>query len=108
MQLRYPVDAGKHVDVPRDERTLRDDAHLESGMLGENLENSSRDSELPLAGLIRIGCGSNDDRLAFEKSEMPFAAVAKRARDDFRRVLLHEDVALECEPRWHLIVSLME
>ena len=108
VQLGNPVDSRQHVDVARDQRALGDDAHLESGMIGEHLEYSPGHPEPALARLIWIGRRADYDRLAFEKCEMPVASMPKRARENFRGVVLYEDIPLECEPWRHLLISIAE
>ena len=51
-----------------------------------------------LGGLVWIGGGADDDRLALEQLEVLVAAVAERACEDLGGVALDEDVSLEGEP----------
>src|SRR5688572_28101959 len=103
-----PVDARQQIYVSRDERTLRNDRDGETRVIGEHLEYSPRDAEFSFGGLIGIGCGSDHDRLAVEESEVLFAALSERARENFGRVLLDENVALESEPGRHLRITVAE
>ncbi len=82
------------IDIPRHEMTLRDDCHR-IAKLGEDLEASACDLQLPFDRLIRIGNAADRDHLRFPSRR---AQLFPQQR---RRVLLHENARLEVEPRGH-------
>jgi hypothetical protein len=67
-------------------------------MLGERLEDAPRQAEAALGGLVGIGGGADDHRLALHEAEVARAALAERAPDERGRLALHEDAPLEGEP----------
>src|ERR1700686_5480019 len=77
-------------------------------MLGQPLQNSARDSESSLGGLVRIGRGSDDNRLALKELEVAVASEAEGAGEDLRCVPLHEDIVLEGEPGRQPVVRVAE
>src|SRR5215203_4116894 len=77
-------------------------------MFSKNFEDPSRNAKSSLRGLIRIGRSTDDYRFSLEQRKMLLASLAERAREDIGSVLLHEDVALEGEPRRHRFVPLRE
>ena len=107
-EIRDPIDAGQQIDVSRDQRTLGDDHHTQSWVLGQYLEDPARDSESSLCRLIWICRGADHDRLAVEQLEMPVASKSESATQYLGCVSFDEDVALECEPGRHLVICFAE
>src|SRR5215831_3505459 len=68
-------------------------------MLGQNFEDRTRHAKATLGRLKRIRRHADDDRVASEKREMLVRSVAQRSPKHVAGVLLHEDSALEREPR---------
>src|SRR4029079_7725877 len=86
-----------HVHVARDERTLGDDGDGKPSLLGERLENTARDAESPLGGLVGIRRRPDHDRFSLERPEP--SRTTELAAKDRACFSLDEDAALERETR---------
>ena len=85
-EIGLPVELAQHVDVPDDQRTLRDDARRQR-TLHERLETPARQAVLPLDRLVRIGRGTDRERT--------LAWLTKLVTKDVGDVDAHLDVAVE-------------
>ena len=86
IEIGLPVELAQHVDVPDDQRTLRDDARRQR-TLHERLETPARQAVLPLDRLVRIGRGTDRERT--------LAWLTKLVTKDVGDVDAHLDVAVE-------------
>src|SRR5256885_3437384 len=77
-------------------------------MLGENLQNSARDTEFSLGGLIGVRRGADDDRFTLEQLEVTVASKSESSTENLRRISLDENVSLEREPWRQLLVRVAE
>ena len=97
-EVGYPVDPRQNIDVSRDQRTLGDHHHAQSGMLSQHFQNTTSDLEATLGRLVRICRRADHYGFAREEREVLVASVTKRAAQNLGRVVLDENVALEREP----------
>src|SRR5438874_12713529 len=89
-------DPPQHVDIAGHEGALGDDPDVQSLAPRQPLEHPTRHAEAPLARLIRIGRGADDNRIGRADRRTggpkePLQIALERAQ----QILLDEDVPLE-------------
>src|SRR2546425_4549422 len=99
LEIAALLELPQHVYVPRDQRTLGDDADVETFAPRQPLEHLPREPEASFRRLVGIGGGADDNRggRAVRRTGRPHVPSQIRLQRS-QQPLLHEDPPLERPP----------